>query len=230
MPEAVKKPYSSPLREAQARATRRAIVEAATGLFLERGFGPTTVDAIAEAAGVSRKTVFTSVGGKVEALKLAIDWAIVGDDEPVPLLERPHVRAGLVEPDARRILADYAVDMRRIHSRIAPLAAVVQEASGLEPELRALADRGKEQRLEGMKVLAQVLADRGALKPGLSTSKAADILWLFNDPSVYQRLVVDRQWSQDSYEQWVAGALIGVLIAGDYQPSAEAGRRRRRRP
>jgi len=84
----VKKPYSSQLRAAHARATRRAIVDAAARLFTEQGYGATTVGAIAEAAGVSRKTVFTSVGGKAQALKLAIDWAIVGDDEPVPLLER----------------------------------------------------------------------------------------------------------------------------------------------
>src|SRR5437667_10340968 len=91
----VKKPYNSALRAAQARATRRAIVDAAARLFTERGYGATTIDAIAEAAGVSRKTVFTSVGGKTEALKLAIDWAIAGDDEPVPIPERPHVKAAL---------------------------------------------------------------------------------------------------------------------------------------
>src|SRR4051812_11217164 len=78
----VKRPYSSTLRAAQARATRRAIVDAAARLFIELGYGATTVDAIAEAAGVSRKTVFTSVGGKADALKLAIDWAVTGDDEP----------------------------------------------------------------------------------------------------------------------------------------------------
>jgi hypothetical protein len=114
--------------------------------------------------------------------------------------------------------------MRRIHSRIAPLAAVVQEASGSEPGLRALAEQGKEQRRMGMKVLAQVLADREALKPYLTASQAADALWLFNDPATYQRLVVDRRWSGDSYQQWMADALISVLIADDYRPVVEAGR------
>jgi AcrR family transcriptional regulator len=219
MTKSVKKSYNSPLREAQARATRKAIVDAAARLFLERGYGPTTMDAIAEAAGVSRKTVFTSVGGKVEALKLAIDWAIVGDDEPIPLLQRPHVQAGLVQPDARRILTDYAADVRQVHARIAPLAAVVQEASGSEPTLRALAEQGKQQRHEGMKVLAQVLVDRGALKPGLTATEAADILTLFNDPAVYQRLVVERRWSEDRYQEWIADALITLFIPTAYQPS-----------
>ena len=115
----VKKPYKSTLRTAQARATRRAIVDAAARLFIEHGYGATTVNAIAEAAGVSRKTVFTSVSGKVEALKLAIDWAVAGDDEPVPLIDRPHVKAAHTEPDARRILADYARNVREISARIA---------------------------------------------------------------------------------------------------------------
>jgi hypothetical protein len=33
--------------------------------------------------------VFNSVGGKVALLKLALDWAIVGDDEPIALADRP---------------------------------------------------------------------------------------------------------------------------------------------
>src|SRR4051794_7831178 len=115
----VKKPYDSPLRAGQARATRRAIVNAAAALFSEHGYGATTVDAIAQAAGVSRKTVFTSVGGKAECLKLALDWAVVGDDEPVPLMERPEIAAQQAEADARKILAMYAAMHADIAGRVA---------------------------------------------------------------------------------------------------------------
>jgi AcrR family transcriptional regulator len=87
----VKRVYSSELRAAQARATRRVIVDAAARLFVQEGFGQTTVDAIAEEAGVSRKTIFAAVGGKVELLKLALDWAITGDDEPIAMSDRPEV-------------------------------------------------------------------------------------------------------------------------------------------
>ena len=160
---------------------------------------------------------------------MAIDWAIVGDDEPVSLLQRPQVQAGLVEPDARRILTNYAADIRQIHSRIAPLTAVVDEASGSDPALRALAEQGREQRLAGMRVLAQVLADRGALKPGLTASEAADILTLFNDPAVYQRLVVERRWDEERYQTWMADALASVLVPPGYRPSIAAGRPRRSR-
>jgi AcrR family transcriptional regulator len=214
----VKKPYTSTLRAAQARATRRTIVGAAARLFTERGYGATTVDAIAEAAGVSRKTVFTSVGGKTEALKLALDWAIAGDDEPVPMLERPHIKAAMQEPNARRMLASYARHVRQTSARTAPLHQVVQAAAGLDADIRALADDGRAQRIRGMRAIAQVLADRGALKPDLTPSEAADTLWLLNDPGVYHRLVIEQKWSPDRYERWLADALISLLIPASYQP------------
>jgi len=214
----VKKPYTSTLRAAQARATRRAIVDAAARLFTQRGYGATTVDAIAAAAGVSRKTVFTSVGGKTEALKLALDWAIAGDDEPVPMLERPHIKAMQHEPDARRILASYARHVRQTAARTAPLHQVVQAAAGLDADIRALAEDGRAQRLRGMQAMAQHLADRGALKPGLTPLEAADILWLLNDPSVYHRLVIEQKWDPDRYQDWLADALISLLIPASYQP------------
>jgi AcrR family transcriptional regulator len=218
MSQPVKKPYNSALRAAQARATRRTIVDAAARLFIERGYGATTIDAIAEAAGVSRKTVFTSVGGKTEALKLAMDWAIVGDDEPVPMLERPHIKAMQREPDARRILAHYARQVREVGARTAPLHEVVRAAAGLDEEIRALAEDARAQRLRGMRMLAQQLADRGALKPGLTPAEVADVLWLLNDPGVYYRLVVEQHWDPDRYQDWLADSLINLLIRASYQP------------
>ncbi len=215
----VKKPYSSQVRAAQARTTRRAIVDAAARLFIEHGYGATTVDAIAEAAGVSRKTVFTSVGGKAQALKLAIDWAITGDDEPVPVLDRPRVRAGMAEPDARLILAGYARSACETGARIARLVAVAEAAAGAYPEIRALSEDGHAQRLRGMRVLAQVLDDRGALQPGMTVAEAADILWLLGGPGVYHRFVIEQGWPAGRFESWLDGALAGLLIAPGYQPA-----------
>ena len=95
---------NSPLRKAQAAATRRAIIDAAAASFIERGYVATSIETIAEAAGVSRATVFTSVGGKKELLKKAYDVALVGDDEPIPFPLRPASLAVRAEPDPRRFL------------------------------------------------------------------------------------------------------------------------------
>src|SRR5580693_10309584 len=93
------KRYVSEVSDEQARRTRRAIVAAAHDLFLAQGYAATTIDGIAEAAHVSRRTVFNSAGGKAALLKLALDWAIVGDDESIAMADRPAVKAILAESD-----------------------------------------------------------------------------------------------------------------------------------
>ena len=214
-----KSSYESPLRAAQAQATRRAIVAAAARLFVEHGYGATTVDAIAQAAGVSRKTVFTSVGGKSAALKLALDWAAVGDEEPIPLMERPEVQAQQQEPDARRILLSYAVMNADIGGRISELQCAVESVSGADEELRALAETLTEQRRFGMGKLAEQLAGRGALRPGMSVDDAADVLWMMSSPANYRWFVGNRGWSPERYAQWLGGALVALLIEPTYRPS-----------
>jgi AcrR family transcriptional regulator len=220
MNQSVKRNYESTLRAEQAEATRRAIVDAAARLFVERGYGATTVDAIAEAAGVSRKTVFSSVGGKLEALKLARDWAIAGDAEPVPVMERPDVRRARREPDARVVLRMYAHMVLERSARAAALHTVIEGSAGVDAGVRALAEEGREQRLTGMRELAGQLAGRGALPPDMTIEEAADILWLFNDGRVYHRLVLERGWSEQRFEQWLAATLEAQLIRPDYPPTS----------
>src|SRR5882757_3375226 len=94
MPRTVKRRrYASPLRADQAHVTSRAIVDAAAALFTEHGYAAVSLDAIAKVAGVSRATVFTSVGGKPALLKaafrLAFGRAAGAPDDAMPLYERP---------------------------------------------------------------------------------------------------------------------------------------------
>ncbi|HEY5117206.1 MAG TPA: TetR family transcriptional regulator, partial [Nakamurella sp.] len=94
-----KRAYASPLRDEQARATHRAIVNAAAELFQRNGYATTTIDAIAAAAGVSRKTVFASGGSKFTLLKDAFDWSLVGDDEPIAMADREPVQRIIATTD-----------------------------------------------------------------------------------------------------------------------------------
>src|SRR3954447_15015051 len=117
--------YHSTLREDQARATRRAVVSAARELFVDLGWSRTTIDAVAARAGVSRKTVFTSVGGKAALLKLALDWALVGDDEPVPMSERQAIAEMDRLTDPRALVTRWAHFVAELEERAAPLATVL---------------------------------------------------------------------------------------------------------
>ncbi|MGZ8814921.1 MAG: TetR family transcriptional regulator, partial [Mycobacterium sp.] len=89
---------------ALAATARRAIVTAASELFAAQGYGATTVDAVAAAAGVSRKTVFTAVGGKLDLLKTALDWAVAGDDRQLALADRSDVRGLLDQTDPEKLI------------------------------------------------------------------------------------------------------------------------------
>src|SRR5258707_13737640 len=80
--------YRSSLRDGQARRTRQRVLDAATAVFLQRGYGGATIRAVAAEAMVSVPTVEALFGTKARLLKAAIDVAIAGDDEPVAGLDR----------------------------------------------------------------------------------------------------------------------------------------------
>jgi AcrR family transcriptional regulator len=214
--------YSSTLRADQARRTRRRIVDAAAELFAEHGYAGTTIDAIATAAGVSRKTVFDSVGGKAQLMKLAYDFAIVGDDEPVPLADRPEMRALLAEPDYGKRLAMYASLVVRIDRRLSSAWRAFEGAATSDPEAAKFYVAMVQQRRQAMREAAQMFADAGALRPDLDIEVAADLMWFYNDPSLYDKLVRQRGWSVDRFQAWLAEALqVQLLGKAPSVPTAE---------
>ena len=212
MPDPVKRNYVAVRRAETARRTRWVVVDAAADLYLREGFGRTTVDAVAEAAGVSRKTVFRAVGGKVELLEMAIEWATVGDDEDVPLAGRADIAHLISQTTPAAILAEWASLTAAIGSRLAGLSRVLTEAAGIDPAARELLTRAQAQRLAGATAFAEFLASRGLLRTDLDTGEAADLVWLHSDPAIYHRLVVDRHWSHDGFVRWLTGTMTSQLL------------------
>jgi AcrR family transcriptional regulator len=209
----VKRVYQSTVRTAQAGTTRSALIAAAARLFAERGYGATSIDDIAAAASVSRATVFTSVGGKAMLLSAALDVAIVGDDDPVALPDRPRSKAIRAESDPRRYLALYAELVTEMGGRLAGVFEALRGAAGADPEARALWEKHLDQRRRGA---AHVVADverKGSLRPGLGKEAAADIVWVLNDPGLFHLLVHLRGWSVTRYQAWLAESLVSQLIA-----------------
>jgi AcrR family transcriptional regulator len=207
----VKRPYQSSLRGAQALSTREAVIAAAGRLFAERGYAATSMEEIAAAAGVSRATVFTSVGSKATLLKTALDVAIVGDDEPIPLPERPRSKAIRAETDPRKYLALYAELMTEIDGRLAGIHEAVRGAAGVDPDARALWDAHLAQHRQGAANVISDLARKGGIRKGLDAEAAADIVWLLG-PGTYQMLVHRRGWSPDRFQAWLTETYITQLL------------------
>ena len=114
--------------------------------------------------------------------------------------------------------------------RTAALARVLASVAGLDADLRALNDDLHVQRQHGMSFLAAVLDERGALRPELTVTEAADVLWLLNDSVPYHRLVVEQGWPAERYEAWLADSLLSLLIAPGYRPRPNALRQGRTPP
>lgn len=198
------------VRQEQARCTRRAVLDAAAVLFIEQGWDATTVDQIADRAGVSRPTVF-AVGGKADLLRLARDVAMAGDDEPVAVAQRASAQRVLAEPDAGRALALLAEHVTAMAERYGPLDRVLRQAAGSHPELADLWRISEEQRRTGAGLFVRDLASKTELAG--PREQVVDVLWLLMAPDHHERLVGDRHWSRRRYVTWLAGTLQQLLLA-----------------
>lgn len=211
----VRRPYRSTLRERQARETRRAVVNAARDLFVERGWSGTTIDAVAARAEVSRKTVFTSVGGKAALLKLALDWALVGDDEPVPLEERQVMAEMEQQTDPRALVAQWARFVAELEERAAPLAAVLVVAADADSEAAGVHAVSESNRLRGAEFIVARLTAIDGLRPGVTAERAVAAALVLMEPSVHRTLVSEHGWTRGEYAEWIERNAAAELLEGD---------------
>jgi AcrR family transcriptional regulator len=213
MSEPVKPPrHRSSAQRERARATRRRIREAALRLFVERGYLPTTIEAIATEAGVAVQTVYFVFGNKRAILVEVLDVATVGDEAPVPVRVRRWVEDIRREDDPRRALDLIAHHGCQIVARLAPIYEVVRGAAAADPDIATLLEQDKARRFDNQAELIGLLAEKGALAPAVDTARAADILFALLSHETYQLLVVDRGWSIDAWEGWLADSLAAQLL------------------
>ncbi|MFD3701743.1 TetR/AcrR family transcriptional regulator [Nocardia sp. NPDC058658] len=209
-----KRRYSTALRTQQTALARARIIDAARDLFLEHGYLGTTVSAISRSAQVSVQTIYNTVGNKPALLKTVYDTMLAGDDEPVPMIDRPEFRAMHAAETATECLAHYTAIGRTIAHRVLPLVsmALAQAATG-DPDLRAFTDTTENERNFGANHLANHLHSRFGLRPGLTPADAADILWALTAPELADRLINRRGWDWDKYQQWLYTATTESLLA-----------------
>ena len=214
MPESVKhrRAYDSPRRREQARATRHAVLEAARGLFIERGYVGTTIEAIAAGANVAPETVYAVFGTKRSLLSELVDVSIAGSDSAPPILQQDPVHQIRDEPDPHRRILLLASLGRSILERRAAVDEVVRGAAAADPEIASLRDLGKAQRFAGQRELLRMVVGEAGLREGLDEETAADVMYALGSPETYRLLVIDRGWSGPRFERWYAETLERLLL------------------
>jgi AcrR family transcriptional regulator len=201
--------YDTSRRAERTQATRREVVAAAHELFLAQGFVDTTVDAISDASRVPIATVYRLFKTKTAILKQVIDVAVVGDDAPVPLGDRPIVKDAQTANDARTMTAAFAHVAREVFDNTAALRLVLR----VDAEAAALHESMERQRRVGQARVAGALASKGFLAAGLNETEARDIVYALMSIDTYRILRVEQRWSGARYERWLANALYQLLVA-----------------
>jgi AcrR family transcriptional regulator len=188
-------------------------VAAATSVFLARGYAGATFRAIASEAGVSVPTVELLFGTKSRLLKAAIDVAIAGDHEPVPMLDRAWARAATQAPTVDELLEVAAGVIGPAQIRSAGLVLAVFEGAPTDPDLAALSAQMVAQRAKTAAWLVDAMARKAPLREGCTRKEAIDTVWLLMDPAVFDRLTRHRRWTVPRYQRWFAGSVRRLLFA-----------------
>jgi AcrR family transcriptional regulator len=198
--------------QARTRLARRAVLDAAHTLFLERGYAATTIELISSSSGVPQATVYRLFSSKKGILTALLDVSVAGDDEPVAVAERPHVRPLMTPADPAGTLAGLAAVSVDINTRTAPIYRILVSAASSEPDAAAILAELTRQRQEGQGRVIAALARSKALRAGMTARDGGDIVHALASPELYRLLVVDRGWSAERYERWLAGTLADQLL------------------
>jgi len=214
MSESVKpRRYRSSVREEQARRTRLAILDAARLLFTEQGYAATTIAQIAAAARVAVDTVYASVGTKPVLMRLLVETAISGEDQPIPAEERDYVRRIRAAGTAVAKIRLYADAVTAVNSRLAPLHLVLRDAAAQAPELGQMWTEIVTRRARNMRLFAQDLAATGELRAGLDVEEVADVVWSLNSAEYYTLLVRERGWAPGRFARWLGDTWCRLFLA-----------------
>ena len=197
--------------------TEARIAEAATTLFCTQGYVDTTMAAVASAAGVSVQTLYLRHGSKAAILSAALDVAIAGDAEPIPVAERDFMPRALAEEDVATALSIWAHGARLICDRTHRLYDVIRSAAA-DPEVGQVLDKSRRDRAAGHRMIADVLVTRARYNPEVPAQRAADVLYALGTEDAYLVFVIDRGWTPDEWERWVVDTVSAQLVVTENKP------------
>ena len=190
-------------REARALETRRRIIDAALGLFLDQGYAATAVQAIAEAAGVAPATIYQAFGTKHAVLAAALDVTVAGDDTPHAVLDRDWVEEARREQNRKLQLRLIVEGTSAIAARTAPLKEILRDAAATETAARQLIRDDHRRRHRTQETLVNVLIGNRPLRPGTDRRRAVDTFFALVNSATYELLVTERGWTLSQWQAWL---------------------------
>jgi AcrR family transcriptional regulator len=205
-----KRTYDARRRRELAIRSRDRTIEAAERQFLRDGYANTTIAAIAEDAGVSVDTIYKSFGGKAGLIRAIRARALLGEGA-IPAEQRSDA-LHTPNQDPRQIIQRWGALTAEVAPLAAPILLLVRDAAGTDPELRSLLEELDADRLRRMTENARRLHEAGHLRKGLGMARAAEILWTYSSPELYELLVLRRGMPINNYGRFVAEAISNAIL------------------
>jgi AcrR family transcriptional regulator len=198
-------------RAEKARHTRRRILAAAGELFVEQGYGATSLQEVADRAGVAVQTIYFVFGNKRKLLKELVDATIAGDDEPIATMNRPWFREAIASETADALLRAHVRGTSEVLHRVAAITDMVATAAASDAEIAQLWPDGEQPRLRVHMAAAEALVAKPGARADITAETAADILFALLSPGLYLLLVRERGWPSQRWEQWTYDTLRAQL-------------------
>jgi AcrR family transcriptional regulator len=208
----VKRTYDSSGRQANAEARRYRVVEVAARMFASHGFRATSLNAIAAEAGVSPESIYKTFGSKGALAKAVFDRAIAGDDDPRPVVERPEARAVFEASLLEEKIALFAAGLADRQRRSAQVQILIRDGRHVDDALSTLWEDINAEATRGMTMMVDHLGDVGLLAEHLK-QPAIDVLCTYAAIDHYERLVLERRWSDQLYAAWLGQAVLASLAS-----------------
>jgi len=205
--------YVSPLRAAQAAATRRRILETAAELFARDGYAATSLAKLADEAGVSLETVKAN-GPKSSLILAAFDQAFtgeVGDADAAPIHQRD-VGAELLDVPDERFVRAWVEFVTGANERISRLWIALLDASMGDPAVAEGLESLQERRRSDYRASIRAFRERGLAKRDADDEHLAASLLFLASPSGYVQLVLDAGWSLAQYQDWLVDTIERTIF------------------
>jgi AcrR family transcriptional regulator len=204
-------------------ATRRRIIESALVRFRDHGYAATTMETIANDAGVAVQTVYFTFHTKAELLLAALTIAGGDPDAPEDPAERAWFGQVMTAASGVRRLALIVELGNEIYGRVAPLMSAVRAAASVDPGVDLAWQGLATRRRDGMRQVIDAFARHGELRPGLDPTTALDLLFGIHRSETYLAFTQECGWSVERYKAWQFATLARQLLPSGPTEAALAG-------
>ncbi len=205
-----KRPYHSQRRQRQAEETRQRILAAARQLLESRGYARMTLEAVAEAAGVSPKTVSAVIGSKT-AILVELVTELVNPDTFDTHIQYLLDQLRTVQEPIRRLELVVQIT-RHVYDSLVSEFELLRTSGVVILELTDLAKQIEARRRQRQTYLIADLREQGVLRHTLSLAEGTDVLWSLTSYDLYRMLVIQQSWDASRYESWLTNLLIEHLL------------------